>query len=888
MTPMLGRFCVRPETSPYIGWALAAGALSATWLLLAAPAWADAFKLEGPGYRGRVDFVFVGASLADNTGLTNGVNCLKPSATTTVHPGDLPQHARLISATLYLGGSLIDDGEDYPGVTIFHPPAGVNAVGEGVPIVEDAAVQAAPRRVSFRPPGAAAAVEVTSDPTRGPYVSVYYRPTAPQPGNVGFFVTPIDVTSVILDEGRGVLAGDYQVSGLVADVCYGPDVVCSNVPGTPSCASNPGSQVHTNGAASFALLLVFEDLSLPQRSIAVYEGLVNLSSQTVTEHLSLPSPVSKPASGSLAFYGLEGDLLLPQDPPADYPNPLKPCLGADEYIEVDGDADPESNGYCLNDADNPVQNIFNSTINTQPKAPGQIDCPPTAAHDYQCCKGPSLCNVVGVDIDRFNISPVLIPGATTVRTTLKSGQDQFYLGALVLGIDVFEPTLQADTQIRVLDSDAQGHVRLGDPIVYSIAISNTGNVPATDVHVLMDAPPFVSGFVVDLVPPGAQDNSSASGGGSGTGRVDVEGFDVAPGQVAEIRFEVTTQCDLGLALDAGAEGSSHEIVGFSVAAPTVTPAGPGASGTPCEGLDVDGPFAPREPEGRLLTGGGCSAAGGFGTSALTLLLGLGALAVLRRRARAKRLVLAALLGLGISSGCGRRHVPAGPAPDDRITSLDGLPGEPCDTAVMVKVTDTNGSVFCIDRFEASLDDGALGRVHQGDTDGVVTDADDALLTTDGSTTARALVVLGALPASSISWYQAVAACANAGKRLCSVAEWELACRGPKGYAYPYGEANDETACNGFFAYGVEQPAATGSYGRCHSDFGAYDMSGNVEEWTATPVERVVGTGALIDRAVRGGGYGANAAALACAGPEFHAPPGSVALDRGFRCCRDGS
>jgi formylglycine-generating enzyme len=244
-----------------------------------------------------------------------------------------------------------------------------------------------------------------------------------------------------------------------------------------------------------------------------------------------------------------------------------------------------------------------------------------------------------------------------------------------------------------------------------------------------------------------------------------------------------------------------------------------------------------------------------------------------------RMLIAATLAF---AACAERHVGSPDGADDGpkpIDDLSGLPGTPCGSPLMVTVTMADGvTTFCIDRFEARLDSGARGAFHQGTDD---TDTD-----VDGSTNAVAEVALDALPTSDVSWYQAKSACANAGKRLCSTAEWERACRGPEGFAYPYGNINDEIACVGFFAYPEHEPEHTGSRDTCGSAFGAYDMSGNLEEWTLDAVPRQPGLATLDDRAVRGGSYRSNASALACAGPEFHEAPGTHDTDRGFRCCAD--
>jgi hypothetical protein len=245
-----------------------------------------------------------------------------------------------------------------------------------------------------------------------------------------------------------------------------------------------------------------------------------------------------------------------------------------------------------------------------------------------------------------------------------------------------------------------------------------------------------------------------------------------------------------------------------------------------------------------------------------------------------RLTSLALLTL---AACGERHAETSTQaeePSRRIEDLEGLPGVECGSPLMVVVTRADTTTFCIDRFEARLGSGEVGTFHQGGDD-------DLLVTTNGSTTAASQVALGVTPRADVSWYQSVSACANAGKRLCTTAEWERACRGDEGFAYPYGDNVDHDACVGFFSFPEQVPAMTGSLSSCGTSFGVYDMSGNVEEWTFDAVERLRGSGELDDRAVRGGGFRSNYAALACAGPEFHEPPGSHDTDRGFRCCADG-
>jgi formylglycine-generating enzyme required for sulfatase activity len=68
--------------------------------------------------------------------------------------------------------------------------------------------------------------------------------------------------------------------------------------------------------------------------------------------------------------------------------------------------------------------------------------------------------------------------------------------------------------------------------------------------------------------------------------------------------------------------------------------------------------------------------------------------------------------------------------------------------------------------------------------------------------------------------------------LPSEAQWEKACRGPKGLIYPWGNEWVEKRCRNDKNKGSETTAAVGAYAMGVSGYGTYQQSGNVWEWCA--------------------------------------------------------
>jgi sulfatase modifying factor 1 len=200
-------------------------------------------------------------------------------------------------------------------------------------------------------------------------------------------------------------------------------------------------------------------------------------------------------------------------------------------------------------------------------------------------------------------------------------------------------------------------------------------------------------------------------------------------------------------------------------------------------------------------------------------------------------------------------------------------------------------VVCVDRYEATLEEWVDGAWQPASPYVGV-----------AGRTVRAAVAPGQIPQGYVSGDEAAAACAAAGKRLCTSDAWLAACRGPADWTYPYGDAYQSGACNDDYAGdhpvidffgstdvwdaahlndpGINQQPGTvapgGAFAGCVSAWGVFDLHGNLHEW----VDDADGTfrgGFYADAAVNGPGCSYVTTAHVRSYADY---------STGFRCCAD--
>lgn len=141
------------------------------------------------------------------------------------------------------------------------------------------------------------------------------------------------------------------------------------------------------------------------------------------------------------------------------------------------------------------------------------------------------------------------------------------------------------------------------------------------------------------------------------------------------------------------------------------------------------------------------------------------------------------------------------------------------------------------------------------------------------------------PVVGVTWHEAMAYAAWAGKQLPSEIQWEYASRGRDNRAYPWGNREpDPIRCN--FGDHLNMPSLVGMHDEGATPEGIEDLAGNVFEWTRdlfVPYDASADSHSdVVLRAVRGGSWHSPATELRCSARTGLFPETRESTV-GFRC-----
>ena len=251
-----------------------------------------------------------------------------------------------------------------------------------------------------------------------------------------------DVTDIVTSFGSGVDLGTYTV----ANVSSGEGETATFDPYNG-----------TGQSAGWSLFIVYEDPTLPGKSITSFDGFSAISVPGNNPALDIPVdgfrtvPAPAPVRANFAFATLEGD---------------SPILG--DRLRL--------NGVSLSTTDRPVGNFFNSSVT-------QLDATPVDN------RVPNSTNTLGFDTGTITIpnpgNAVIANDATSGVIRLETSGDTYFPYFFAFAVEIIEPNI---VLTKTVEDDAGNDiggqlVNLGASLNYVIGFQNTGNDNATNFQI---------------------------------------------------------------------------------------------------------------------------------------------------------------------------------------------------------------------------------------------------------------------------------------------------------------------------------------------------------------------------------------------------------------------
>jgi len=312
------------------------------------------------------------------------------------------------------------------------------------------------------------------NPGNEPILNVKFKgPTGPYTDIQGSIIYDANGTSV--DGGNSFSYACYaDVTNLVTGL---GTYTVANVSSGQGETSTFNPYNGTGQSAGWSLFVVYEDPTLPGKSITSFDGFSAIRAATnatldinISGFRTVPAPA--PVRANFAFATLEGD---------------KPISGDQLLL----------NGVSLSATDRPVNNFFNSSVT-------QLSALPTTN------RVPNSTNTLGFDTGILAVpnpaNSVIANDATSAVVQLKTTGDTYFQYFFAFAVDIIEPTI---VLTKIVEDDAGNDiggqtVGLSAPLNYVIGFQNIGNDNATNFQIRDILPiNIVFNYPGDLVlPPG--------------------------------------------------------------------------------------------------------------------------------------------------------------------------------------------------------------------------------------------------------------------------------------------------------------------------------------------------------------------------------------------------
>ncbi|WP_281231321.1 T9SS type B sorting domain-containing protein [Flavobacterium gelatinilyticum] len=260
-----------------------------------------------------------------------------------------------------------------------------------------------------------------------------------------------------------------DITSLLSPTNPNGEYTVANVIATEGVRNTNGS---TGLAAGWSLFIVYEDASLPSKSISSFNGFSGIGSgqrPVTTTFSGFTTPSVGPVSGRVAFAALEGDYGYSGD-----------------YLQINNKSIVTTPASLR-----PVNNFFNSSINTT-----------TGPFTNRV---PNSTNTLGFDAGVLDITAQsgIIPNrATSANITIGTNVDVYIYYFMAFSVDIIAPNIVLTKGVTRNGVDAANlPVSLGDELVYELKFRNTGNDNAKSFTITDQLPDNTNfSFPADILP----------------------------------------------------------------------------------------------------------------------------------------------------------------------------------------------------------------------------------------------------------------------------------------------------------------------------------------------------------------------------------------------------